>query len=395
MIIRSEGDVMEESKYIYLSHNASNLVYHIVCPAKYRRVVFEETVDEHLKQICLGIELRYDYISFLEIGTDKDYVHFLVQSTPNYSPSQIVKIIKSITARQIFSECPEVKKKLWGGQFWTDGYFVATVGKNQNETVIREYVKNQGKQDTEYKQLYMSFKDITQKDTPQLAAGSFIINHEILFEKLSKEFDDKDILNILKEIISSTDNLNVNKSIDKIIADEISKLEKKNISDLEKKKTELFRLPRYQKGVGLPIGNETSQILAVYYLNGLDHFIKEKLRIKCYIRYMDDFILFHHDKEYLKFCLKKIEEYLKGLKLSLNKKTQIYDMKKGFNFLGYKFFLKEKKLIIIINNQTKKRIKKKLKRLKKNNFSKYTLVRASYKGYFMSADTGVSRKVCK
>lgn len=214
------------------------------------------------------------------------------------------------------------------------------------------------------------------------------INHEILFEKLSKEFDDKDILNILKEIISSTDNLNVNKSIDKIIADEISKLEKKNISDLEKKKTELFRLPRYQKGVGLPIGNETSQILAVYYLNGLDHFIKEKLRIKCYIRYMDDFILFHHDKEYLKFCLKKIEEYLKGLKLSLNKKTQIYDMKKGFNFLGYKFFLKEKKLIIIINNQTKKRIKKKLKRLKKNNFSKYTLVRASYKGYFMSADTG-------
>ena len=157
---------MEESKYIYLSHNASNLVYHIVCPAKYRRVVFEETVDEYLKQICLGIELRYDYISFLEIGTDKDHVHFLVQSTPNYSPSQIVKIIKSITARQIFSECPEVKKKLWGGQFWTDGYFVATVGKNQNETVIREYVKNQGKQDTEYKQLYMSFKDIAQKDTP-------------------------------------------------------------------------------------------------------------------------------------------------------------------------------------------------------------------------------------
>ena len=105
---------MEESKYIYLSNNASNLVYHIVCSAKYRRVVFDETVDEYPKQICLGIELRYDYIRVLEIGTDKDHVHFLVQSTPNYSPSQIVKIIKSITARQIFSECPEVKKKLWG-----------------------------------------------------------------------------------------------------------------------------------------------------------------------------------------------------------------------------------------------------------------------------------------
>ena len=77
-----------------------------------------------------------------------------------------MKIIKSITARQIFAECPQVKKKLWGGEFWTDGYFVATVGKNQNETVIKEYVKNQGKQDADYKQLHMSFSDIAQKDTP-------------------------------------------------------------------------------------------------------------------------------------------------------------------------------------------------------------------------------------
>lgn len=105
---------MEESKYIYLSHNASNLVYHIVCLAKYRRVVFDETVDEHLKQICLGIELKYDYIKFLEIGTDKDHVHFLVQSTPNYSPSPIVKIIKSITVKQIFFRMPRGKEKNYG-----------------------------------------------------------------------------------------------------------------------------------------------------------------------------------------------------------------------------------------------------------------------------------------
>ena len=146
---------MGDSQYLYLSHNVSNLVYHIVCPAKYRRVVFDETVDEHLRQICLEIEKRYDYIVFLEIGTDKDHVYFLVQSTPNYAPSKIVKIIKSITARQIFVECPQVKKQLWGGQFWSDGYFVA---KNQNESVIKEYVKNQGKQDAEYKQLYLKFQ---------------------------------------------------------------------------------------------------------------------------------------------------------------------------------------------------------------------------------------------
>ena len=90
----------------------------------------------------------------------------MIQSTPNYAPTQIVKIIKSITARQIFVECPQVRKKLWGGEFWTDGYFVATVGKNQNETVIKEYVKNQGKQVMEYRQLHLALDGIAGKDTP-------------------------------------------------------------------------------------------------------------------------------------------------------------------------------------------------------------------------------------
>lgn len=149
---------MENSEYFKLSHNVSNLVYHIVCPAKYRRVVFDDSVEGHLRNICLGIEERYEYIHFLEIGVDKDHVHFLVQSLPTKSPSEIVRVIKSITARQIFKECPQVKKKLWGGEFWTDGYFVATVGKNQNETVIKEYVKNQGKQDCEYKQIHLNLR---------------------------------------------------------------------------------------------------------------------------------------------------------------------------------------------------------------------------------------------
>lgn len=214
------------------------------------------------------------------------------------------------------------------------------------------------------------------------------IDHEVLFEKLSKDIEDRELFEILKNIISSTDDEQINKTIDNIIKKEVCKLEAKNISDIEKKKVELSRLPRYKKGVGLPIGNETSQILAIYYLNGLDHFIKENLHIKGYVRYMDDFILFHHDKDYLKFCLKEIEKYLEGVKLKLNRKTQIYDMKRGFNFLGYKFFLKGKKLIVIINNQTKKRIKRKLRRLKKKDSSKYALVRASYKGYFMRAHCG-------
>lgn len=83
----------------------SVLLYHLVCPAKYRRAVFSSEVDEVLKTICLEIADRYD-IAFLEIGTDKDHVHFLIQSIPPYSPTKIVRTIKSITAREIFSRMP-------------------------------------------------------------------------------------------------------------------------------------------------------------------------------------------------------------------------------------------------------------------------------------------------
>jgi putative transposase len=127
-------------------------MYHIVCPAKYRRAVFTPPVDQKLKEVCLEISKRYE-ITFLEIGTDKDHVHFLVQSVPTYSPKKIVQTIKSITAREIFAACPEVKKQLWGGEFWTDGYFMSTVGKHGNEDVIKKYIQNQG-EEVEYERLY-------------------------------------------------------------------------------------------------------------------------------------------------------------------------------------------------------------------------------------------------
>lgn len=140
------------SKYIHKSHNVSLLMYHFVCPAKYRRVVFTEEVDATLRKICEDISNRYEIV-FLEIGTDKDHVHFLVQSVPMMSPTEIIRIIKSITAREIFVKHPEVKKKLWGGKFWTAGHFVSTVGRGGNEDVIANYVKNQGRE-TEYIKLH-------------------------------------------------------------------------------------------------------------------------------------------------------------------------------------------------------------------------------------------------
>ena len=81
---------------------------------KYRRLAITEPVEECIQQICAGIELRYDWIRFLEVGADGDHVHWLVQSTPEYSPTRIITTIKSITAKRIFTEHPEVKKMLWG-----------------------------------------------------------------------------------------------------------------------------------------------------------------------------------------------------------------------------------------------------------------------------------------
>ena len=136
----------EESGYIHSAHNVSNLIYHFVTPTKYRRLAITEPVEECIQQICAGIELRYDWIRFLEVGADGDHVHWLVQSTPEYSPTRIITTIKSITAKRIFAEHPEVKKMLWGGSFWSGGYFVSSVGKSGSESVIRQYVKNQGRE---------------------------------------------------------------------------------------------------------------------------------------------------------------------------------------------------------------------------------------------------------
>jgi len=140
------------SRFIRKSHNVSVLLYHVVCVAKYRRVVFDEDVEAVLREVCLAIALRYE-IEFLEIGLDGDHVHFLVQSVPTYSPTRIVTTLKSLIAREVFARCPQVKKKLWGGEFWSDGYFIASVGIQESEETVRLYVQQQG-HDKQYRQLH-------------------------------------------------------------------------------------------------------------------------------------------------------------------------------------------------------------------------------------------------
>jgi len=88
--------------------------------------VFQNGVDETLNEFCLEIGERYE-IHFLEIGTDKNHIHFLIQSVPDKSPTQIIKLLKIINTREMFRIHPEVKTQLWGGELLTDGYFVNTV----------------------------------------------------------------------------------------------------------------------------------------------------------------------------------------------------------------------------------------------------------------------------
>ncbi len=131
-------------QYISKSHNKTLLLYHVVLSVKYRRSVLTSEVIDTLVNTCLYLEEKTD-ITFIEIGTDENHVHLLIQTTPNYSLTQYMRVIKSNTARMIFKYNPEVKKKLWGGEFWSDGYWISTVSKYGTEDIIRDYVQQQGK----------------------------------------------------------------------------------------------------------------------------------------------------------------------------------------------------------------------------------------------------------
>jgi len=137
--------------HIFKSHNKTLIIFHLVCPVKYRRKVFTEENETTFKSICLELSTRYPY-KFLEIGLDEDHAHFLIQTVPNIWISNMVATIKSITAREMFERHPEVKIFLWGGEFWTDGYYLNTVGQYGNLKMLENYVRKQGFKN--YKQLH-------------------------------------------------------------------------------------------------------------------------------------------------------------------------------------------------------------------------------------------------
>ena len=131
----------------YWYHNVSEPYYHIQLTVKYRKALMNEKTEKVILEITKGIEERYG-IEVSHVGFDKNHVHILCKFLPKYSGGQVIRLIKSITAREIFRQMPEIKKELWGGEFWTDGYYFATVSGRGDRGVIERYIEQQGR--TEY-----------------------------------------------------------------------------------------------------------------------------------------------------------------------------------------------------------------------------------------------------
>lgn len=207
------------------------------------------------------------------------------------------------------------------------------------------------------------------------------IDHDILKKILKDNIKEKDSLDILSSIIDSTNLDYINKKIISLKNERICKLkDKKRINEIED-------IPLYKYNKGCSIGNQTSQNFGLIYLYKFNHFLKEKLHLKYVINYMDDFIILNKDRNYLKYCLKEIIKYLEDYKLKINlKKTKVYSINEGINFLGYIFCIKNNKVIIKVRNRNKYNFIKKVHNLKilLNNGlidnKKYRCLLSSYKG---------------
>ena len=217
------------------------------------------------------------------------------------------------------------------------------------------------------------------------------IDHNILKSILSHKIKDKDALEVLYKIIDSTNNNYINKRIDNLKNNRIHYLKDNHLI------REVEEIPLYKYNKGCSIGNQTSQAFGLIYLYEFNHYLKERLHLKYVINYMDDFIIIHEDKDYLKLCLKQIRKYLYNkLKLELNeKKTRIDNIKNGIDFLGYRFIIKNNKVIMKLRNRVKKNFKKKVKWLNElnelilNNYiskKEFKNLLSSYKGLMMYGD---------
>lgn len=270
------------------------------------------------------------------------YNIFLIKY-PKYRIVMSLKMNDKIINHYITKHCliPKLSKYLDDGNITTR----KNMGTDYGVKLIKKYIELNKK----YGEFYILKIDISK--------FFYNIDHNILKSMLVDL--DKIEYKLISTIIDSTNSSYINECINNLKNNEL--LYANRVSELKE-------IPIYKEGKGLPIGNLSSQMLGIFYTHKLDHYIMHNLGIKYFVKYMDDYVLIHHNKEYLKYVLNVIEDKLKSeYKLNINKKkTKIYSSKEGFEFLGYRFKVKNNKTIISVNNKTYSRIKKKVKCNMKN-----------------------------
>lgn len=209
------------------------------------------------------------------------------------------------------------------------------------------------------------------------------IDHNTLLNMLKKKIKNIDVINILSRIINQTNEEYINKNILRLKEIEIKNIKSKNISDKEKSYLlkSIEELPYYENGKGLSIGNVCSQIMAVFYLSEIDNFIKRELGCKCFLHYMDDYLILPNDKIFLKKIYILLEDKFNEYKLTINHKSNIYKLNNSFTFLGRTYYLKNNMLIHRPRSKTYKMINKKMEYKKVNDFEGYYSSKISYRGY--------------
>ena len=350
---------------------------------KYDEIVSYEVIENNFKDICRNTKhksklLKFDMfhsanvVSLYNELKNKKYHHsnfniFLI-SEPKYRivMSEMIrdKLVNHIVSNVFLK--PALYPKL------IEENVATRVGKG-TDAAIKFCKKYFVRMMNKYEKFYVLKFDISKY--------FYNIDHEILKSMLREIYVDDDVYKILCEIIDATNSRYINSEIDKCIERERIRLSKIGCRESSILSQQLDAIPYYYDGKGLGIGSLSSQILAIFYLNPLDHYIKEQLGIKEYVRFMDDGIIFSHDKERLKEVYHIIEEKLGELKLSLNSKTEIFSSKRGFEFVGYRFAERNGRMVVRIKNATKRRMKRKFLILGKYDRDKLVRVKASYNGF--------------
>lgn len=128
---------------VHASHSVYKIRYHMVFQVKYRKLLLSQQIEQHIREVMKGIQERYNIV-IDEIGFDQNHIHVFCGTPPTKSPMEIYTTLKSITARKVFARFPWLKEyDLWGGEFWSDGKYIGTIGEKTNEEIVRRYIQNQ------------------------------------------------------------------------------------------------------------------------------------------------------------------------------------------------------------------------------------------------------------